>query len=158
MDQNKDEQITLAEAADHIEGEMAFFEEQHAENAVSGGFPADIVMSQAIGPAASMVHPIEGESQGGWWKAVVLAERDGHVLVTWPGWGPEHDEWLPLERTRSYRPRTFSVGDAVQAEWDKQWYDACVVKVKLGLHLVHYEGFPETDDEWVSLERLRRRP
>jgi hypothetical protein len=30
-----------------------------------------------------------------------------------------------------------------------------VIKVELGLHFMHYDGFPDTDDEWVGYDRLR---
>lgn len=160
LDLDNNGQVTFAETAHHIRAEMAFIFGQYAEYGVSGGFPADTVMSKATGPhtVPEVGKFIEGEAEGLWWKAVVLAEREGSYLVTWPGWSKEYDEWLPMERTRPYRPKIFQVGHPVQAVWRKQWYDARVVKVELGLHLVHYDGFPDTDDEWVVSERLRKRP
>lgn len=156
LDRDGSGQITFTEAAQHITGEMASVEGQYASSTTTGGFSADTVMSTAIGQhTPRMGQFIEGESKGRWWKAQVLAERDGAVFVTWPGWGKKYDEWLPLDRTRPYQPKTFAVGSAVQAEWRKRWYDARVLKVELGLHLVHYEGFSDTDNEWVRYERLR---
>lgn len=156
LDRDGSGQITFTEAAQHITGEMAFVEGQYAASATTGGFPADTVMSTATGRRTPrMGQLIEGESKGKWWKAQILDEKDGAVFVTWPGWGKKYDEWLPLERTRPYQPKTFAVGRAVQAEWRKHWYDARVLKVELGLHLIHYEGFADTDDEWVCFERLR---
>jgi hypothetical protein len=156
LDLDGNKQITFAEAAHHVVNQMAFLEGQHSADGVSGGFPADTVMSMATGPRTPrMGELIEGESEGKWWKAKVLAEKKGQVLVTWPGWGKNYDEWLPLPRTRPYHPKTFAVGEVVQTEWQKKWYDATVLKVELGLHLVHYHGFSASDDEWVKLERLR---
>jgi hypothetical protein len=49
------------------------------------------------------------------------------------------------------------VGSQVEVEWRQNWWKARVVKVEHGLHLVHYEGFDEKDDEWVRGERVRER-
>lgn len=159
LDLDNNSSITFSEAAGHIVNEMAFVEGQHAASGLNGGFPPDMTFSTATGPhTPHMGELIEAESRGKWWKAEVLAEKDGQVFVTWAGWGRKWDEWLPKERTRPFRPKTFTPGDAVQVEWRKQWYAARVLKVELGLHLVHYEGFADTDDEWVRLDRLRDRP
>ena len=158
LDRNGDGEITFAEAARYIEGEMAFAEGQHSSSGTSGGFSSDTVMARTRAKhTPRMGELIEAESRGKWWKAEVLAEREGEVFVTWPGWNHSYDEWLPLKRTRVYRPHTFSSGASVDTEWRGQWFPARVVKTELGLHLVHYEGFPDSDDEWVSLARLRER-
>jgi hypothetical protein len=100
---------------------------------------------------------IEAESRGKWYKAEVIAEKNGQVLVTWPGWAKKYDEWLPQERIREYQPKTWQGSKRVEAMWRKEWYPARILKVDRGLHLVHYEGFEDTDDEWVVLERIRAR-
>ena len=159
VDLNGDRQVTFAEAAEHVTGQMAFIEGQHAASGVAGGFPAETVLAGASGtrtPRQGQL--IEAESEGKWWKAIVLDEKDGAVYVTWPGWARSYDDWIPLARTRPFRPQTYPVGAKVQTEWRKKWYDARVLKVELGLHLVHYEGFSDGDDEWVKPARLRARP
>jgi hypothetical protein len=159
LDFNDDQRVTFEEAAKHVTNQMAFIEGQHADHGVSGGFPARLVISSTEGTRTSRQGEfIEAESEGKWWKAQILDEKEGEVFVTWPGWGRKYDEWLPVSRTRPFKPQTFSVGSKVQAEWQKQWFDATVVKVELGLHLVHYKGFPSSDDEWVKIERLRVKP
>jgi hypothetical protein len=35
------------------------------------------------------------------------------------------------------------------------WYKAKVKQTRLGLHLVHYEGYPDADDEYVPRKRMR---
>ena len=158
LDLNGDGQITFGEVAKHIVHEMAFAEGQYSSSGVSGGFSPDTLMAVANGKhTPRMGELVEGESEGKWWKAEVMAEKEGQVFVTWRGWDRKYDEWLPLKRTRPYAPKTRSAGDLVEAEWRGKWYPARVVKVDLGLHLVHYDGYPEGDDEWVTLERLRSR-
>jgi hypothetical protein len=156
LDFDGDGEITFAEAARYAEGEMSFIEGQHAAHSVSGGFPAGFAIAPAGGHHTKhMGDHIEGLSQGQWWKAEVLAEKDGKYFVTWPGWNHSYDEWLPAERVRAYTPRMFPVGTAVQAEWRGRWYDGRIVKTEFGLHLVHYDGFPDGDDEWIGPARLR---
>lgn len=158
LDFDGDGEITFAEAARFAKDEMAFVEGQHSASGTNGGFPADMVMSTTTGShTPRMGELIEGESQGKWYKAEVIGEKDGKVLVTWPGWNKSYDEWLPKERTRPYHPKVFSPGAKVQTEWRGKWYDAVVKKTELGLHFVHYEGFEDTDDEWVGITRLRER-
>ena len=150
--------ITFAEAARYIEGEMSFLEGQHAAHGVTGGFSPDFVMSTASGPhTARMGEHVMGQSEGKWWKAEVLNEKDGKLFVTWPGWTRSYDEWLSADRIQAFTPKTFPIGAAVQAEWRGHWYDGRVVKTDLGLHLIHYDGYPEGDDEWIGLERLREK-
>jgi hypothetical protein len=158
LDENGDGEITLAETAHYIVDEMAFFEGQHSASGTNGGFPPDTVMSTVHGHhTPHMGELVEGESQGKWYKAEVIGEKEGEVLVTWPGWGKSSDEWLPLSRSRPFHPKAFAIGDKVQAEWESKWYDATILKNELGLHYVHYEDFPSSDDEWVALSRIREK-
>ena len=67
--------------------------------------------------------------------------------VTWPGWSRKYDMWLPNSRTRAYAPKLWPVGAKVEVEWRKQWWPARIVTVERGLHFVHYDGFPDSDDD-----------
>jgi hypothetical protein len=54
------------------------------------------------------------------------------------------------------RPRTGQmVGRRVQVESGGDWYLAQIVDSADGLVQVHYYGYPDSDDEWVPLERVR---
>jgi hypothetical protein len=44
----------------------------------------------------------------------------------------------------------------VEVRWHGKWYDAKVLKVHGGIHLVHYEGYGDDDDEWVPSKRIRQ--
>ena len=149
-------EITFAEAARYIEEETAFAEGQHAAHAATGGFPADMVMARATGlHTAHAGDHVMGESHGQWWKAEVLTEKDGKFFVTWPGWARRYDEWLSPDRIRPFASTTWPVGTEVQAKWNGHWFDGKVIKTELGLHLIHYDGSPASDDEWIGMEYLR---
>ena len=156
LDVNGDGDITFTEAASYVEREMSFFEGQHAVHGVSGSFTPDLTLAAARGKhTLRMGDQVEGESHGKWWRAEILAERDGKYFVTWPGWPHSYDEWLPASLIRKFTPPTLPVGTPVMAEWRKQWFPGRVVKTELGLHLIHYDGFPDSDDEWMGMSRLK---
>ena len=158
LDANGDGRITFNEAAGYIEGEMAFLEDQHAAHSTAGGFAGDIEMARASGKRKPMMGDhVEAESKRKWRKAEVSDVKGGKILVTWPGRERSSDEWLPPGRIRAFTQKTWPVGTLVQAEWGKEWYPARIVKAELGLHLIHYDGFPDGDDEWMGLSRLKKK-
>ena len=151
-------EVTFAEASRYVEGEMAFTEGQQAVHGVFGGFPADMVMARSSGRrTAHMGDHVMAQSEGKWSRAEVLDEKGGRFLVTWPGWAHSYDEWLPSKRIHPFKQETLPAGTLVEVEWSGKWYDGRVVKTQNGLHFVHYEGYPECDDEWMGRDRLRER-
>jgi hypothetical protein len=51
-----------------------------------------------------------------------------------------------------------SVGSQVKVEWHNEWYDGQVTAVhEDGRRKVHYKGYPNDQDEWVSINRLKVR-
>ena len=46
-------------------------------------------------------------------------------------------------------------GDTVQARWGEQWFDATVVRREGRRVLIHYDGWSNNFDEWLSAERLK---
>ena len=111
LDGDGNGEITFAEAARYAESEMAVLEGQDAAHGVTGGFPADMTMAAATGHhTARMGEHVMGESQGKWWKAQVLDEKNGKLLVTWPGWARSYDEWLPANRVRPIETKMLPIG------------------------------------------------
>lgn len=49
----------------------------------------------------------------------------------------------------------FSVGQAVQVQWQGSWYAARILRVDQGRYRVHYEGWADSWDEWVTADRIR---
>ena len=50
----------------------------------------------------------------------------------------------------------FSVGDVVEVEWNGSWYKANILEVKDGKYKVHYEGYDNSYDEEVGMDRIRK--
>ncbi len=163
VDANADGKITLAELADFTEEELAFAEGQLAYHAASAGFKGDAVLAltdKKSAPADAALTKgkdrfIEIEWQGQWWRGQVLKRRDKDSFVRYVGFGPEWDEWVKPNRTRSLKLAEITPKTPVQIEWGGQWWRGHVIANKLGLHQVHYEGFGDEWDEWVAPKRVR---
>jgi hypothetical protein len=156
LDGNGDGKITFKEAASYCEEEMSFMEGQLSCSANTGRFKLDTVMATAGEKKPARVgERCEGLDQGKWWKVKILDAKDGKFFVTWLGWDKKFDAWVTEDKLRPFKPVVHEGGTVVEVEWDKKWYKAKVLQNKLGLHFVHYEGFPDVDNEWVPANRLR---
>lgn len=156
LDFDGDGAITFAEAAQHCDLEMAFCENQRVSHEATGGFSTNLVLAKTGSPAAPRVgERCEGKYQGKWWKVKILAAKDGRFHVTWIGWAKKYDSWLEADQLRPHTPKSMAVGTPVNIEWRKKWYPGQVVRSELGLVLVHYDGYPAVDDEWMPLNRVR---
>lgn len=156
LDANGDGKLTFKEAAAYCEHEMAFCEEQLSCNAAAGGFDVDTVFAKAGDkPAGRTGERCEAEHEGKWHKVKVLDDKDGKLFVTWIGWGKKWDGWIEPATTRKWQPKVHEGGTVVEVEFDGTWYKAKVLQTRMGMHFVHYDGFPDSDDEWVPMKRIR---
>lgn len=157
LDFDHDGEITFRETARYCDLEMAFTENQRVAQKTSGGFPEDLVMAEAADGAASRVgERCEAEYEGKWYKVKILAAKDGQFKVTWIGWPKDQNSWVGADQLRRYSPKSWAADTAVEIEWRGNWYPGRVVRSELGLLLVHYDGYPDTDDEWMPVSRVRR--
>ena len=155
LDANGDGSVTFQETANWAEAEMAFCEEQLSCSG-SRGFNARCSMAKAGDKKPARAgERLEAQDEGEWWKVKVLDSKDGKLLVTWLGWDKKWDRWIEEKQARAYKPKLFEGGTVVEVDWDGTWYKAKVMQNRLGLHLIHYEGYPATDDEYVPRKRIR---
>ena len=156
LDLNGDGKITFAEVGSYCEEEMSFCEGQLSCSAAKGHFATDLSMATTAAKKNPRVgEHCEGLDDGKWWKVKILDSKDGKYLVTWMGWDKKYDRWIDEKLLRPYKPAEFKTGTAVEVEYDKEWYAAKIKENKLGLQLVHYDGYPDIDDEWVAPDRIR---
>lgn len=156
LDSDNNGQITFGETAAYAEQEMAFAEQQLSCSACAGKFNRDTVMATASGKRTGRVgERCEGLSEGKWYKARILEEKDGKLFVTWLGWDRKWDCWVEPKDLRPHKPQVYEGGTEVEVEWDGKWYKAKVMQNRLGMHLVHYDGYGDNDDEWVPFGRIR---
>ncbi|NUO15059.1 MAG: caspase family protein [Planctomycetaceae bacterium] len=156
LDLDNNGQVTFQEAARYCEEEMSFCEQQLSCSATSGRWRSDTVMAQASGKKAARVgERCEGEEAGTWYKVKILDAKDGKLFITWIGWERKYDCWVEPARLRPFKPTLYEGGTVVEVEWDGVWYKAKILYNRLGMHFVHYEGYPSADDEWVPVKRIR---
>jgi hypothetical protein len=159
IDYDQDSYVKLDEAARYIAGEMAFVEGQMSMFTASKKFAPSTKLAAAAGPPAAKVDThCEAYSEGKWYKSRVLEfdSASNQYKVHYLGWDAKYDEWLPANRVRAWRPRQFAAGTRVEACDDAgDWYPAQVRKAWYGLHLIHYDNYDDTWDEWVGPDRIR---
>ncbi len=156
LDENGDGKITFAEAAKYCESEMAFREGQLSCSTAKGHFLPSMMLAKTEGAKHPRVGDFgEAMDQGKWWKVKILDSKEGKYFVTWPGWDKKYDRWIDAKELRPYAPKIYETGMECKVEWNGTAYDAKILKNKLGLHLVHYEGYSDADDEWVAISRIQ---
>lgn len=160
VDQNGDGQVTLAELGQFVEDEMVFAEDQLPGAASSPEFPPTTVLAHASGAVRGRVgERVEALDSGSWWPARIVEEREGAFKVHYYGYSSQDDAWLKEDRIRSRGARpTFAVGQAVEVLSEGKYYPAHVREVRRGIHLVHYDQYDRSWDEWVGSQRIRAMP
>lgn len=119
---------------------------------------------------------------GRWWRAEVLQTDGGHSLIRYVGYGAEWDEWVGTDRFKVYSEedarinaptetlpgttalpnpeanRTLVQGEPAQGdllvEWGQQWWPGEILKQEGENYFIHYKGYGNNWDEWVTPERL----
>lgn len=64
-----------------------------------------------------------------------------------------YDEWVGPDRIKdlSYRE-----GERVKVFWNGDWFEAKILRYKDGRYLVHFEGFPDSNDMWVTIDKIKK--
>lgn len=164
VDANGDGSLTLKEADSYAAGEMRFREAQLTRGATTPSFDASFVF-RAVDPALkpkaipgpwSMREYCEVEWNKQWFRAQVIDGREGEWKVHYLGYEDTDDEWVAAKRIRKPTGIGVAGGDAVKVEWKKKWWPAKVMKVEGDFAYVHYDGFGEEWDEWVTGKRLKK--
>lgn len=153
--------ITLAELAAYVREDMAFGEEQLATFTVTGAFRPQT----RIAAAPKKSHPRVGERvevkyQGKYWKARITGTKDGRFWIHWLGFRDYPDELVAASLVRipevaAQATPAYKVGRKVEVIWKNEWYPATILKTRGRVFLIHYTGYGDEWDEWVSSKRIR---
>jgi hypothetical protein len=97
---------------------------------------------------------------GGQQYAAKVLKVDGDFhLITYPGWPDFWNEWILSDRIIGITkaPDTGKKEEKAQVtvEWEGSWWPATVLQIKDGKYLIHYLGYDNTWDEWVTDKRLK---
>ncbi len=162
-DASGDGTITLKEADVFVAGEMRFREAQLTRGASTPTFDSGFVLASV--DVAKKPKDVPGpwkvrdycevEWKKQWYRAQVIDGREGESRIHYLGWEDKYDEWVPAARMRKPQGIAASGGDKVSVEWKKKWYPATVMKVEGDFAFIHYDGFGNEWDEWVTSKRLK---
>jgi hypothetical protein len=160
VDLNGDEVIELDELARYTELELAFIEGQKSMFLANDHFPRGAVLADVEGEIEPRVGlRVEVKYEGKWYKAKVIDVDGDQVEVHYTNFDDSFDEWVGPDRVRPYAPAQYAEGDKVEtcSDSDGQWYPGTVRKAWYGLHLIRYDGYDETSDEWLGPKSIRLR-
>jgi hypothetical protein len=157
VDLNHDGSVTLAEFAAHLSADMSLAEEQLSTFATTDGFEPEMVLA----PAKPLANPKIGErakakdADGDWYAGRIVEARSEKFKLHFIGYEDDEDVWLASEDLRPIKPVQYAIGKRVEVSWKKKWYPATILKVKDGIHLIHYTDYEAKWDEWVPSKRIR---
>lgn len=160
VDLNHDGVIELNELAQYTDLELAFLEGQKSMFFAAPAFPRAAALAEVEDEATPRIgQRVEVEYKGKWYRAKIIDVDGDQAQVHYAGYDDSWNEWAAPERLRPYAPAQFAEGDEVEVEWnqDKKWYPATILKAWYGLHLVHYDNYDASTDEWVGPGTIRIR-
>lgn len=160
VDLDGDGTVDLSEISRYTELELAFIEGQKSMFSPSADFSRKTKLAAVKGTVEPRVgQRIEVKYKDKWYRAKSIGVKGEQFHVHYAGYDNSWDEWVGPERVRPYQPGQFGEGDKVEVQWssDQKWYPATVFKAWYGLHLVRYDGYDSTSDEWVGPRSVRLR-
>ena len=160
VDLDHDEIVELHELAQYTDLELAFLEGQKSMFFAAGAFPRAARLAWVEDELVPRIgQRVEVECKGRWYRAKIIDVDSDQVEVHYAGFGNSWNEWVGPERLRPYQPAQFAEGDQVEVQWkrDKKWYPGTVRKAWYGLHLIHYDDYEASSDEWVGPGSVRLR-
>ncbi len=90
--------------------------------------------------------------KGKYYAATVKEVKDGKWFIHYDGYGDNWDEWVGADRIA----QKWKVGDKLSVEWNGKWYPAVIKEIKEGKYKIHYDGYGDNWDEWVTTARMKK--
>ncbi len=161
LDRDGDRLVTLGETGRFTEGEMPFVEGQLASFMIGARFPNVSVAVAEARPTARLGEHVEAKISGTWQRGTIVGidATDGDELeVRLTGYGDDDPRGLvsiAAGLVRPFVPPQLPIGTTCEVLDEGEWWSAKVLDAKLGVHLVHYDGWKTSYDEWVTPQRIR---
>jgi Caspase domain len=156
VDSDGDGTVTFEELAKFTEAEMAFGEKQMAAWATTGKFAAGTKLATAGKKADPKLGTwVDAPRDKERVPACVVGTKEGFYKVRFGPPDAAKEEWVPKEDVKALELKHFAVKEQVQVEWGAKWWPATVVEARHGLHLITYDGWDSSWDEWVPARRIK---
>lgn len=86
--------------------------------------------------------------------ARVISESSSNLVVEFYFYSDKKSLTLPGSQVKPLALRTLPVGTRTSVSWNGKWYPAKILRVRDGFHLISYEGYDSSWDEWVTMDRM----
>jgi hypothetical protein len=153
VDLDGDGVLRLDELARYADRRLGFVDGQVCSFAVANGFPSTFALAEST----RRVHPrqgdfVEAQKDGQWKRAEVVGATDAGLELRWI----DDDTCICIDEAdvRAWSPPVLATGTRVTVAWNGKHYPAVVIAARSGMHLVRYEDWDESWDEWVSADRI----
>lgn len=111
----------------------------------------------SVGDAANV------QWKGKWYPAHVsrVNETQTKCFIHYDGYENSWDEWVGADRYQSLAPSApvakYRTGQDVKILWKQKWYDGFIIERSGDKYKIHYDGYENSWDEWVGVDRLAPR-
>lgn len=159
LDLNDDGNVGLDELFRYVERKLAFFHGQRPVFLTRNNFARDMVLAKAKGkrdPKVSGHVEVLYPKDQKWYRAEVTRNTEEGPEVAYADYD-DPEVITDLKRMRAYQPPVYARGTHIKVKWtDGKIYPAVVKESWYGLHFVHYVGYGEELDDWVSAGQIRK--
>jgi len=164
VDANDDGKITLDELAAEARDAMTYREGQRS-GYVNRGVSGDLVLGPARRMRLARGHGPTAVGAYVWaknddrFRSARIVGRDGEkYIVQFYDYTEKLERRLPASDLKPMEFQRFPVGSRLQVQWGGRIWPAKVLDIQGAFHLVHYENFDDTWDEWVLSHRIVTAP
>lgn len=159
IDADKDGAISFGEMTANSYDDMLFAEEQLAQFALTGDFSERTVLTKAKKTdkprLGERIEAFDGED---WYRGVIVdANASERFRVHYYGYDDDEDQFVTAENIRKFVPKSYKIGEKIEAESGGEWYPAKIIDVKGGAHLVAYDDYDDSENEWLPSDYIRKR-
>ncbi|MDP2922181.1 MAG: caspase family protein [Candidatus Omnitrophota bacterium] len=151
--------ITVKNAAEYITYNMAYEENQYSNIYMTARLPQDFVLAKNEAKDFIDKNYIGqyklAQYNGKDYKVRIIDQHDNSCRIHYLGWGSEWDEWRDYNELKDIEFKTYNVNTKVLVKWNKTWYPAVVFKREGIFHLIKYDDYDNSWNEWVTSERIK---